>query len=161
MEGTHSYWTRHSQPYRQGKHQEHLWASGRWDMRSERPLLIPACHRSPQDNMSASSPHSVQLWPDPPAHRAPRRASDNCLYVHLQGLSRTAGGHTDRYHSVTPHQSARCSRWAHYHHSSHTGISSPHLCPRLRHTLGICNGMAGSGSSVFKRLPQAPSHKRK
>lgn len=68
----------------------------------------------------------------------------------------------ERYHSVTPHQSARSLRWAHYHHPSHTGISSPHLCPRLRHTLGICNGMAGLGSSALKdTLPQASSHKRK
>lgn len=74
----------------QGKHQEHLWASGRWDMRSERPLLIPICHWRPREDMSAPSPHSVQLWPDPPAWRTPGTVvlfePDCYLYVHFQSL---------------------------------------------------------------------------
>lgn len=79
-------WETESTIQSQGNHQEHLWASGRWDMRSERPLLMPGCHRRPQEDMPASPPHSVQLWPDPTASRAPGRACDNYLYAHLQGL---------------------------------------------------------------------------
>lgn len=76
-----------SQPYRVRASTRSTSELGGWDMRSERPLLIPPCHRRPQEDMPASPPHSVQLWPDPTACRAPGRACDNYLYAHLQGLS--------------------------------------------------------------------------